>query len=415
MIKQKKRFDAGELIFLEGEFGSCAYIIESGQVEIFVGPVDSSVCLATFGIGEIFGEMSVIDGSPRSASAKALEPCELIVISSEAISERIDDADPIVQFLISMLLQRMRLTNRAVGQETNLTEKEKIAPPALLSLESQEKKIQTEKVIEKMRVESELKHALVADEFTLHYQPIYELNVRGIAGFEALIRWNSPSRGLVRPDLFMGIAEETSLIVPIGRWVIERACQDLQRFRKHEALAGMGYQDIFISINISGRQFQDPHFFDHLVATVRNYGLCSSQIKLEVTERVLMEGPTALYYIKKCRDLGFHISLDDFGTGYSSLSYLAQFQVDSLKVDQSFIKKMLQDPKTFVITQSIISMANGLNIPVIAEGIENREEYLALTEEMFCRFGQGYWFSRPMPFQDILGLLEDSIQHDKVS
>ena len=122
-----------------------------------------------------------------------------------------------------------------------------------------------------------------------------------------------------------------------------------------------------------------------------------------------------MHAIKHCRELGFHVSLDDFGTGYSSLSYLAQFQVDSIKVDQSFVRRMLQDPKTFVIVQAIISMANGLEIPVIAEGIENEEEFYTLGEDMLCRYGQGYWFSRPVPFPDAVALIQESFSIKKVS
>lgn len=407
-LKQRKRFRVGEVIFEEGDHGDCAYIIESGRVEIFVNSAAERVSLTTLGVGEIFGEMSVIDGSPRSASAVAIEPCELVMVSSEAISERIDSADPIVRLLISMLLKRMRFTNhsakRVQGRNSPL------APSLAIDLiEPHAVSHQTQEVLEKMRIESELKQALTSDEFALHFQPIIDLQRRKIAGFEALIRWSSPGRGLVRPDIFMGIAEETSLIVPIGKWVIEKACQSLAILEK--SLRAKGSSDpLFLSINISGRQFHDIHFFDHLQNAVKVNGVDSKQLKLEVTERIFMEGPAAIHAIKKCRSLGFPVALDDFGTGFSSLSYLAQFQVDNLKVDQSFIRRMLRDERTFVITQAIVSMANGLGVPVIAEGIETEVDHKALYD-MKCRYGQGYLFSRPLPFDQALNFLLDQ---DKV-
>ncbi|NRA64014.1 MAG: EAL domain-containing protein [Pseudobacteriovorax sp.] len=418
MLQKRKRFKTGEIIFAEGDPGDSAFIIESGQVEMFVGPPDDSVCIMTFGIGEIFGEMSVIDGSTRTSSARATEPCELIIVSAEALAERIEDADPIVRFLVTMLLKRMR----SVGKNTSnsaLLDVDGNNQSRLLTvsgLTGEGEKERTLKVIEKMRIESELKQALHADEFALHYQPIIDLRFGSIAGYEALIRWSSPERGLVRPDIFMGIAEETSLIVPIGRWVIERACRDLKTFLdRMKELNSNEEPDLFVSINISGKQFLDGNFFSHLTESVKASGVRNSQVKLEVTERIFMEGPNALHSIKRCRELGFHVSLDDFGTGYSSLSYLAQFQVDSIKVDQSFVKRMLADPKTFVITQAIIAMANGLDIPVIAEGIENEEEFYTLGEDMLCRYGQGYWFSRPTPLADALSLLGHPLPVKKVS
>ncbi len=404
VLKQRKRYQTGEVIFYEGDHGDCAYIIESGRVEIFVTSDAERVSLNTLGVGEIFGEMSVIDGSPRSASAVAIEPCELVIVSSEAISERIDSADPIVRLLISMLLKRMRFTNHSAKR----TQSDPASPSPALAIDliaDNQVSHQTQEVLEKMRIESELKQGLLSDEFALHFQPIIDIKKRSIAGYEALIRWSSPSRGLVRPDIFMGIAEETSLIVPIGKWVMEKACSSLAQLER--ALREKGCQDpLFMSINISGRQFHDVHFFDYLTNAVRSNGIDSKQVKLEVTERIFMEGPAALHAIRKCRTLGFPVALDDFGTGFSSLSYLAQFQVDTLKVDQSFIRRMLKDERTFVITEAIIAMANGLNVPVVAEGIETEDDYKALYD-MNCRYGQGYLFAKPKPFEEALALLLD--------
>jgi EAL domain-containing protein (putative c-di-GMP-specific phosphodiesterase class I) len=389
VVRQKKRFQQGDMICAEGSHGDCAYIVESGRVEIFVGTGTERVTLSILGVGEIFGEMAVIDGSPRSASAVALEPCELMSVSSEAISERIKNADPIVRLLVAMLLKRMRHTNENTKKARHDEEETTVSSSGL-----------AQEVIDKIRIEAELKLALAANEFALHFQPVMDLHKMQIAGFEALIRWRSSTRGLVQPDIFMGIAEETSLIVPIGRWVLENACAAHTRIIQEMKAQGLN-EPLFMSINISSRQFQDPKFFDHLTEVVQKNGLRNDQIKLEVTERIFMEGPAAVYAIERCRSLGFPIALDDFGTGYSSLSYLAKFQVDTLKVDKAFVQLLLDDPRTYTITAAIVGMANKLGIPIIAEGVETVEECAAL-QAMHCRYGQGFLFSPAMPLADAL-------------
>lgn len=211
MNTQVERFSAGETIFSEGEAGHCAYIIESGRIKIFLERPEETGLLVELGPGEIFGEMSVIDGSPRSASAAAISDCELTVVSSEQLSERIESADAIVRLLISMLLDRTRNSNlRSVEPEANsigqMPGLQKIVKP------------KNKEVIGKMRLENKLRRAIENEEMALFYQPIVNMRNREVAGYESLIRWNSPVHGFVGPNVFIGIAEETSLIVPIGEW-----------------------------------------------------------------------------------------------------------------------------------------------------------------------------------------------------
>lgn len=393
--KRKKYFKQNEIIFHEGDIGDCAYIIEKGQVEIYVKSSSGDIQLAQLGPGEFFGEISVIDGSPRSASAVATQACELITVSSESISERVDSADPIVRMLVSTHSKRTRSTNHAVK---NKEVKNSDHSPNL-NIDVAE----TQKVIEKMRLEMELKQALPLNEFRLFFQPIVNINDRDIVGFEALIRWNSKKRGMVPPNLFIGVAEETSLIIPIGKWVIETACKALGSMNK-EMAAFNEHKDLFISINLSGQQLKDPDFFDHLIRHIKKHQLSAKQIKLEITERVLMEGHTTLATLDKCRTYGFPIALDDFGTGYSSLNHLTQICVDDIKIDKQFVKRMLEDTRTYIITQSIISLARELGVPIIAEGIEEEENCSAL-QDLNCEYGQGYLFSRPVPFENATKLL----------
>ncbi|NRA45846.1 MAG: EAL domain-containing protein [Oligoflexales bacterium] len=394
-LTQKKRFKAGELIFSHGDSGDCAYIIETGRVEVFMSSKSEKVVLTILGVGEILGEMSVIDGSPRSASAAAVEPCEVVVVSREALFERFEAADPIVRLLISMLLRRIRFSNESKAQFGGLL-KDELIPGNVL-------KKQKEEVLERLKMEAELKEALTGNQFNMHFQPIVNINDGCVAGFEALIRWKSKSRGMVSPDIFIGIAEETSLIVPIGRWVIEKSCEQLAVFQKELSNSNVT-DELFMSINVSSRQFRDTDFFTHLTGVVKKLNIKPSLIKLEVTERILMEDAVSLHAIKKARELGFHIALDDFGTGHSSLGYLIQFEVDSIKIDRSFVRKIQTDQKAFIITRAIVSMSNDLNIPVIAEGIETSEDH-DLLNTISCKYGQGYLYSKPMPSDVALNYL----------
>lgn len=390
---QKRLFATGESIFKQGESGDCAYIIEAGRVQVSVKSDCESVVLSTLGVGEILGEMSVLDGSPRSATVVALEPCELIIVSSEALSERFQAADPVVRLLINVLLKHLRFSNRS---KANLVEK----PDDILPSVFREQALEGQKLdaLERLKLEADLKQGLKAKEFELFFQPIVAMGNCELVGFEALIRWNSPERGMVRPDVFMNIAEETSLIVPIGNWVIDSACATLAKFEQHIEDLGLNNR-IFMSINISGKQFHDVNFLPNLVKKVQKYALNSENIKLEVTERCLMEGTSALQAIKLSRQEGFLVALDDFGTGYSSLSYFNQFDVDSLKIDQSFVRSMVKEKKMQVVTKAIADMASGMELSSIAEGIETEQDYETLRD-MGCDYGQGYLFAKPLPYED---------------
>ncbi|MEC7987921.1 MAG: EAL domain-containing protein [Myxococcota bacterium] len=398
-------FQNGDMIFEEGSFGDCSYIIEKGRVEIYVTIDQEHVRLKILGTGEIFGEMSVIDGSPRSASARALEDCELTVISSAQISERIEDSDPIVSLLINILLQRMRLLNRHAKQLES--------SPILQALPEEE----SQKLIDehqneplaKMRLESELKDALKKNQFLAYYQPIIDLSTGQIAGFEALLRWESPQRGMVRPDVFIGVAEETSLIIPLGYWIIERSCQDLVTLQREIAAQGLDIQ-LFMSINISGRQFQDKAFLDNLCKIVQRYNIAPRNIKLEITEGTLMAGIRSTRVVERCQQRGFKIALDDFGTGYSSMGYLMRFAVDNIKVDKGFVIPMFENDRTRVLTNAIIQLAQGLDNPTIAEGIETPEHHRALRK-MGCDYGQGYLYSRPVPLEKVRRFIGSSFRH----
>ena len=224
----------------------------------------------------------------------------------------------------------------------------------------------------------------------LYYQPIISLSTGVIVGFEALIRWVHPERGFIAPSEFIPVAEETGLIIPIGRWVLHEACNQLRRWQEKPGQA----QDLIMSINVSGRQLLQPDFTSQICQILQATQISTSSIKLEITESVLMETATCVTeQLTQLQDLGVRLSLDDFGTGYSSLSYLYRFPINNLKVDRSFVDGLGSGQDQIV--QTIIALAHGLGIDVTAEGVETAEQ-LARLKALGCEFGQGYLFSRPV-------------------
>ncbi len=418
----QKTFKKGSTIFKQGDVGNSAFIIDSGRVEILVEEGNGkTTCVGVLGVGEIFGEMSIIDGSPRSATARALNNCQLSVVNREQLGQRIEHADPIVRLLISMLFRRVRNNNLLIAAGTLDHEDENVKEVSnLIDMTALEEEVlghsdptneitsmaASSEAIDRIRFESDLLSAIENKEFELHYQPIVNLEDYSLAGMEALVRWNSGSRGFVRPDIFMNIAEESALVVPIGRWVYENACENLKHLSDFKNKSHMVNDDFFMSINISGKQFADPNFFDYIEDAPKKHNLEYKRVKLEVTERIFIQGPDVTHWLKKCRSLGLPVVLDDFGTGYSSLNYLTKFEVDQLKIDKSFVDNIHDSNKSFTIAKAVIDMSSGLGINCVSEGIEE-EIQLRVLQDMGCTLGQGYLFSKPVNFNGMCDLLEN--------
>lgn len=252
-----------------------------------------------------------------------------------------------------------------------------------------------------LQVETDLRHAVDRNEFELFYQPIVDLDTGAIGEFEALIRWRHPIHGLVGPDEFIGVAEETGLIVEIGRWVLEESCRQIARWQK-----GMS-TPLSVSVNLSARQLMHPSLTKHVVDALSKTGLKPGQLKLEVTESTVMEhSERALSILSELDALGVSLSTDDFGTGYSSLSYLQRFPFDRLKIDRSFVEK-LSDEKGEAIVKTILMLGENLNIEVVAEGVETSDQ-LTHLKQLGCRLGQGFLFSRPAKAIDAKNLIRDN-------
>jgi diguanylate cyclase (GGDEF)-like protein/PAS domain S-box-containing protein len=256
-----------------------------------------------------------------------------------------------------------------------------------------------------LKVETDLRHAVERGEFEVFYQPIVSLETGAIREFEALIRWRHPEHGLVAPNEFICAAEETGLIIPIGRWILEEACRQTSEWQKRFP----ALENLSISVNLSAKQLMHPALVAQIVEVLDQTELNPLCLKLEVTESTVMEhSETALGVLSELRELGISLSTDDFGTGYSSLSYLHRFPFERLKIDRSFINKMDLDDKSEAIARTILLLGQNLNIETVAEGIET-EKQLEILRLHGCPFGQGYLFSKPVNAENAERLLREGL------
>ena len=248
-------------------------------------------------------------------------------------------------------------------------------------------------VLARLELEADLRRAVAGDEFRVHYQPIIDLRTRTLAGAEALVRWEHPDRGLVPPAQFVPFAEETGLIVPIGRWVLGEACRQAARWQE---AAPPGRAPMHVTVNLSGRQLHEASLVDDVRQALAESRLPPESLVLEVTESVMMQhADTTLARLHELRSLGLHLAVDDFGTGYSSLSYLQSFPIDTLKIDKTFVNAVGGGPDDPVLARAIVALGGALKLKTIAEGIERAEQADEL-ERLGCALGQGFYWARPL-------------------
>lgn len=255
--------------------------------------------------------------------------------------------------------------------------------------------------LERLQLETDLRRGIEQEELVVHYQPIVSLITGRISGFEALVRWRHPKRGLIPPGLFIPIAEETGLITAIGYWVLSESCHQLRTWQQQNSID----PNLFVSVNLSVKQFAQPNLLEQIDQVLEHSQLSPDCLKLEITESAIMDNhqdvATILKELRKRRIL---ISIDDFGTGYSSLSYLHSFPVDTLKIDKSFVQRLNLTSENIGLIPVIISLAKTMNMNVIAEGIELPEQ-LKILRELNCGLGQGYFFAKPLPGEELINLL----------
>jgi diguanylate cyclase (GGDEF)-like protein len=259
--------------------------------------------------------------------------------------------------------------------------------------------------LELLQVGTDLHQAVDQAEFVPFYQPIVDLATGKLSGLEVLARWQHPKRGILLPHTFMSIAEETGLIVPIGKALLETACQQLAHWRSQNLVS----ENFYISFNLSVCQITQAFLPQCLQQTLMDYGLTPNQIRLEITETALLDNDLAKAVITQLDDQGFHLCIDDFGVGYSSLSYLHQFPITTLKIDRSFIQNIQLRSRNFKVVTAILSIAKTLQMAIVAEGIETADQ-LAILREIGCELGQGYLFSNPCPAESMTEILTQKLQ-----
>jgi EAL domain-containing protein (putative c-di-GMP-specific phosphodiesterase class I) len=253
--------------------------------------------------------------------------------------------------------------------------------------------------VEHLFIRNGLRRALDRNEFVLHYQPQIDLRSGAVIGVEALIRWNLPEEGMMAPNRFIPVAEESGLIVPIGDWVLREACRQAVAWR-HAGLPVMT-----VAVNLSAVQFRRGDIEQSVVHALQETGLDPTLLELELTESILIQNVDSMMAtITRLKSLGVKISIDDFGTGYSSLSYLKRIDIDKLKIDQSFVRDLATDPDDAAIVRAIIQMAHSLNLRTVAEGVETPQILQQLCD-FECDEAQGYHFARPMPANELANFL----------
>lgn len=371
----------GDVLFREGDDPGTAFLIESGEIEVRTSQRGHEVVLSLLGQGDLVGEMAVIDDSPRTATATAISACLLFPIDRQQIAERLAGTDPIIRSLLEGQLKRYRGALAAL--QGKQAAPDVASPSELLG-------------IGRIRLESQLREALAGRHLQLSYQPLLDVAADRIAGFEALVRWNHPERGPISPVEFVALAEETSLIVPVGEYVIDTACAAIASLIDAGTVASP-----FVAVNVSARQLAHPGLVERIVARVDAASLPRGSLKLEITESQVLDYTLVAGIIEVCHRHGIRVALDDFGTGYSHLCHLHRLPFDILKVDQSFSRNMLEDPRSMAIVEAIVQLGRALSADIVVEGVET-EAQLQVLRRLGCRYAQGYFVGHPRTLQEIL-------------
>ena len=372
---------SGEPLFHEHDAGRSAFLIESGTVRIVVGSGDDEVVLADLGAGDLVGEMAMIDDAPRTATATALTDAVLLVIDRDHLAERIAQTDPVVRALLGGQLKRYRSMLATMrGQQ---------APETSTDLDDLV-------AIGKIRLESQLREALSERRLEVYLQPLLEVSTRRVAGYEALVRWNHPQRGMVSPAEFITLAEETSLIVPVGEYIVNESIAALIAMRER------GFSPLpFVSINVSPRQLREAGLIESLLDRLAVANLPTSVVKLEITESQVFDTDQATEIIAACHAAGVQVSLDDFGTGFSNLSHLNALRFDTVKIDQAFVKEIDTSPRAMAMLEAIVALVHAIGADALVEGIETPFQ-LSTLERLGVRYAQGYVISKPLTLTQAL-------------
>jgi EAL domain-containing protein (putative c-di-GMP-specific phosphodiesterase class I) len=381
----RRELFAGEVLYRQGDPSDCAWLVERGAIELMSVQGRRSVSHGVLGPGELIGELGMLDGAPRSATATARGDTVLLAIDHDQFLDRLEAGDPIVRTLVDSLLRRTRSIIASLPMDASL-------PAEDIACDDHEER----SGIDKIRLEAQLHDALDSNTLEVRYQPIYDIRAGRVASYEALVRWDLPDRGAVSPAEFIKLAEETSLIVPVGEYVLDRVVAVLTGLRDAgvDPLPG-------IAVNLSAKQLVEPGMARQIVARVERAKLPAGTLKLEVTESRMLDYAPVIAVMQHCRERGVPFALDDFGTGYSNLTHLHKLEFEFIKVDQAFARHMFDSPRAMAIVEAIVAMAHGIGAEVVCEGVETREQ-LQRLRELGVRYAQGYLIGQAAPAAAVL-------------
>lgn len=382
-------------VFQVGDSGDAAYVIESGCVEVLVGDAHEQRRLALLSEGAMFGEVALLDRQPRTATVRTLVPTTLIRIDRAHVEELLLRSDPVIQYLLQLLLKRFRNAN---GNSL-------VPNEALLAAEPRPQSSSPtadphDAAVRTLSLAHDLSNAIEASQLELFYQPIFLLKNRVLVGFEALIRWRHPSLGLVNPDEFIPLAEKTGLIHRIGVWVLKQAASDWSQLRTM-CLQDPTHQP-FMSINLSAPELCGPGIVERIQACLAASQMHARELRIELTETIVISNLDAITAtLEQLRAMGMGIALDDFGTGYAGLSYLQMLPFSCIKIDKAFVQQMHTSQRSFQIIKSALELSGMLGLTTVAEGIEDAVTGQALAD-LGCTYAQGFHYARPMPVETLI-------------
>lgn len=397
-------FDGQELVFQWGDPGDSAYVIEEGCVEVLANDGAQQRRIAILTVGAMFGEVALLDRQPRTAAVRTLVPTRLIRIDRSHVEELLLRADPVIQYLMHLLLARFRSTHDAAGLQQRLASNGSAGGAHTVETVDLHKA-----AVRTLSLAQDLSDAIDRQQLELFYQPLIAFDGLLLVGYEALIRWRHPVLGLISPVEFIPLAEKTGLIHRIGQWVLQRAVGDWAELRPY--CSNAPDHRPFMSINLSAPELAGGDVVTAIQSCLRSHGMDARELRIELTETIIIQNMDAVAAtLQQLRTLGIGIALDDFGTGYAGLDYLQSLPFTCLKIDKAFVQQVNQSERSLHIIKAALELARSIGLSSIAEGIEDAEigEQLAA---LGCSHAQGYYFGKPMP-KDKVGAWSE--QHKSV-
>lgn len=397
---KREIYESHKTVFSKGDTGDAAYVIESGSVEVVVDREDSLHRLAIISEGEMFGEVALLDHRTRTATVRTLGPTVLLRIDRNYVEELLKRADPVVQYLLRILLERFRSARfqALVGVQSAMSE---IKPDENFQpgIELQKAAVRT------LSLAHDLSEAIDGSQLELFYQPIIDLADSTLAGYESLLRWHHPSRGMISPDEFIPIAEKTGLIHRIGQWVLNQAAQDWHALRG-TCTPRPGARP-FMSVNLSAPELCGAGIVKSIESCLGKHRMPADELRIELTETIVISNMNLISAaLNDLRALGVGIALDDFGTGYAGLDYLQNLSFSCLKIDKAFVGQLHSSEKSAQIIEAALSLSLQMKLSTVAEGIEDEKTARSLAK-LGCTYGQGYYFARPMPIGKVTQWLSE--------